>query len=93
MHILTKHFATVYGLRNESTQRSLLGEADLILANVMDIAQGREAAKPNAKSFKNPEVIVQNVVSCTKGAETRTQCYWCGRPKHEAKNCRFREAE
>ena len=52
------------------TQRSLLGEADITLAKALDIAQGREAAERNAKSFKNPEVVVQKVVSSTKGAET-----------------------
>ena len=37
-----------FGLRNENTLRSLLGEADLTLAKAMDIAQGRVAAKRNA---------------------------------------------
>ena len=42
----------VCGLRNASTQRSLLGEADITLAKSMDIAQGREAAERNAKSVR-----------------------------------------
>ena len=74
-------------------RQSLLGEADLSLAKAMDTAKGREAAERNAKSFKNQEVVVQKVVSSTKGAETWISCYRCGRPNHNAKDCRFREAE
>ena len=53
----------ICGLRNESTQRILLGEADLTLAKTMDIAQGREADECNAKSLKNQGVVVLKVVS------------------------------
>ena len=81
--ILTKHFATGwfvdYGMRAIS---EFVGEAHLTLAKAMDIAQGGESAECKAKSFKNPEVVVQNVVSYTKGAETRTPCYRCDRPNH-----------
>ena len=50
----------------------------------MDIAQGREAAEHIAKSFKKPEVVIQKVISSTKGAETRAPCYGCGRPNKTA---------
>ena len=38
-------------------------------------------------------MVVQKLVSSTKGAETQTPCYHCGRPNHDAKDCRFWEAE
>ena len=75
-------------LRNESTQQILLGKADLNLSKTMDIAQRREAAECNAL-IKNPEMVIQKVVSFTKGAETRTLCYCCGRPDHNAKDSGF----
>ena len=74
--------------RNESTQRNLLRDADLPLAKAMDIVQGKESAERNAKSFKNLEVVVQKLVSPLKEL-IRSPCYWCGRPNHDAKECRF----
>ena len=47
----------VCGLRNDTTQRSLLGEADLTLAKAIDLAQEREGAECNEKLFKNLEVV------------------------------------
>ena len=45
------------------------------------------------RRFKDLEVVVEKVISSTNGAEIRTPCYHCGRPNHDAKDCRFREAE
>ena len=45
----------------------MLGEAD----KAMDLAQGREAAQCNAKSFKNPEVVVQKIGPLLKELKQR----------------------
>ena len=56
---LRDHF--VCGIRSESIQCSLLTEKDLSFARATELAQGMEAAKKNAHSFKGTEVPIQKI--------------------------------
>ena len=72
---------------HESTQKRLLAETDLTLKRAMEMAQGHKAAERNSKALKSMDVIVQNLATAKQPS---TKCYRCGNPRHDAKDCRFR---
>lgn len=83
----------VGGMRNENIQKRLLTEDKLTLAKAQEIAQGMETAARDAKQFKDPPPAVMNVTSANKASGSkRKSCYHCGRNKHAAHQCKFREA-
>ena len=80
----------VCGLRSETIQKRLLAEHDLTFVRAVEIAQGAEMADRNAKALKGTEVAVQKFFTPEKSIPP---CHHCGRTNHEAKACRFREAQ
>ena len=55
----------------------------------MELAQAIEAADQNAKAMKGTEAAVQKL---TVSSKHRSPCYRCGKSNHDAKDCRFRDA-
>ena len=82
-------------LRREAIQRRLLSEADLKYNKAIDVAKAMEAADKNTKAFKGPAQITINKFHShvsSKGGENSV-CYRCGRPKHNADDCKFKHSE
>ena len=86
----------VCGLRNPSTQKRLLAEADLTLAKASATAQGMEAAEKNSKKFQGGEAapVHRMAPQGTKPGPTSGSkpCYRCGGVDHTHSACRFRDA-
>ena len=79
----------IWGVRSESIEKKLLSETNLTLANAMELAQAIEAADQNVKAMKGTEAAVQKL---TVSSKHRSPCYRCGKSNHDAKDCRFRNA-
>ena len=82
----------VCSLRNEGIQRRLLAESDLTLTRALELAQGMEAAKRNAKSLEWVETVVHKMTATASRPSTLRPCHRCGRSNHEAEDCCFHEA-
>ena len=96
----------VCGLRNEASQKHLLTNGDVDLANTIEIAQSMEAAQKDVRALKlsSPNLRVGQVfrgsqvsrnLSTPKRthSESQTKLYYCcGNPSHFPRNCQHREA-
>ena len=89
----------VCGLRNATTQKCLLAEADLTLQRALEIAQGMEIAERNTQQIQSavngasiPTAEVQAPVQAVRRFSGRSDCHRCN-GKHEPSKCPFIEAE
>lgn len=95
----------VCGLKNESIQKRLLSEKDLIYEKAVEIAVGMEAAQRDVKELHgHGQPLVNKLSGGFKGrgrknvqqpdASNKTQkpCYRCNRSNHSAEQCRFKDS-
>ena len=84
----------VCGLRNETIQKRLLAEKNLILATAIEIAQGMEAATKQTSELRAVAGQSQNheIHSVPKSAaKPKKKCYRCGQTGHLPSLCHFKD--
>ena len=85
----------VCGLRDEGMKKKLLAEKSLDLKNVMQIAQGMEAAEKNTQLLRGidaqPIQLVRRQKTDSSRGTPAATCYRCG-GSHNSSDCRFRDA-
>ena len=85
----------VWGLTSETIKKRLLGEADLTFDRATELALAMETASREASSMQTVMAEAVNFVGDKKkqqpGKSSRNSCYCCGRPNHQAAECRFRD--
>ena len=77
----------VCGLREESTQRKLLGTEDLDLEKTITIVQAREAAQRDFTEMKRSSNETHKVCDSMQRSQSKVICYCCGNPGHKKPDC------
>jgi len=68
----------VCGLGNETIQKRLLAEKDLIFKGAIDIAHGMESAVRHAKSLQGGATPTHSDATNRLGQGVTKECYRCG---------------
>ena len=91
---------TMFGINDESIQRSLLAEASLTLKKALELAQGLEAAAKNVPEIQGTSQAIpgsmpgqSSEVHAVSYKKTEFVCYRCGQSGHSPAHCTFRTAQ
>lgn len=79
----------VCGLRNETTQKQLLTEADLTFKRAVDIAKGNKAVDKKSQQLQKPKAV--DVSKVTHNSQPVRSCYRCGKEGHSPSACHFKD--